>query len=366
MNKSILKKKMENFSKIQRKSVLKCLATQHDSMILHTTLNSFINSYKRNNNTGTRAEIAAGVQLIISSGLDSIQNLDKSIENWEIWEKIKPKRELGMMFMGMIGIYNYTQDDNAGKADIGVAFPGFTWKYSITKSAHLEKDLSNIGTQGIKYNEMYKELIREQYIKALPIKIERGGRRPGRIDQHARIVYEKATEHFADHINKWPEEKKKEFMFKGLGITNEGKLDSDGIIYSDDTGINFIYLWKLKYDPPDIYYKNLFAQAGWHSGNSKPTGDAAKSYVNLSIKLGGVDNIFIRIQVKFNDGLVEPAKKWKENKAAKEAWKKRKADAQKGKKPLTGEDFQIGYIGSFNFVADDIRKLYHLELVYKK
>jgi len=365
MNKLILKKKMDNLLKPQRKRVLKCLAAQHDSMILHTTLNSFINSYNRNNNTGTRAEIATGVQLIISSGLDSIKNLDKSIKNREIWEKIEPKREIGIVFMGMIGIYNYTQDDKAGKADIGVAFPGFTWKYSITKSNHLEKTLSNIGTQGIKYNEIYKELIREQYIKALPIKIERGGKsgRGGGIDQHARIVYEKATEHFADYINKWPDEKKKEFMFKGLGITNEGKLDSDGIIYSNDTGINFIYLWKLKYNPPDIYYKNLFAQAGWSSGNSKPTRDAAKTYVNLSIKLGGVDNIFIQIQVKFNDGLVVPAKKWKDDKAA---WEKRKAEHETGKKPLTDEDFEIGSIQSFNFKAEDIRKIYDLTPVYQK
>jgi hypothetical protein len=325
---------------------------------IHTTVNDFIDSYKGNKNPGTGAEIATGVQLIISTGLDSIKNLSKKNKKWSA---IKPKKELGVMFMGMIGIYNYTQNDTEGKADIGVAFPGFTWKYSITKLPHLQKDLTNIGTQGIKYNEMYKELIREQYIKALPIKIERGGKsgRGRGIDEHARIVYEKATEHFADYINKWPDEKKKEFMFKGLGITKEGKLDSDGIIYSNNTGINFIYLWKLKYNPPDIYYKNVFAQAGWASGNSKPTKDAAKTYVNLSIKIGGVDNIFIRIQVKFNDGLVEHILKGS-------AWEKRKAEHASGEKPLTGSDFKPGGINSFNFVAKDIRKLYDLIPVYQK
>ena len=358
--------KNKDLSKKQQERVLKFPAGHHDSMILHTTLNSFINSYGENNNPGTIAEISTGVQLIISTGLDSIQNLDKSIKNWKIWEKITPKRELGMMFMGMIGLYNYTQDDNVGKADIGVVFPGlFVWKYSITKLKHLTKDLSNIGTQGINFNKRYYDLIREQYKKGLPAKIARGGEsgRGHGIDEHARIVYEKATEDFADHINKWPDKNKKEFMFHGLGITEEGKLDSDGIIYSDNTGINFIYLWDLKYSPSDIYYKNMRAQAGWASGNIKPNKNAAKTYVNLSVKLGGTDHIFIRIQVKFNDGLVVPVKKWKEDKAA---WEKRKAEHKTGKKPLTGADFEIGRIGSFNFVANDIRKLYKLALVYQK
>ena len=214
---------------------------------------------------------------------------------------------------------------------------------------------------GIDYDKMYKELISEQYIKALPIKIARGGERlpPGVPDEHARPVYEKAAEHFADFINKMPYEKKKEFMFHGLGITEEGKLDSDGIIYSDNTGINFIYLWDLKYSPSDIYYKNMRAQAGWASGNIKPNKNAAKTYVNLSVKLGGTDHIFIRIQVKFNDGLVKHIVKGSD-------WKKRKAEHKTGKKPLTGADFKIGDIGSFNFVAKDIRKLYNLALVYQK
>ena len=358
MNKTNLKRKMEDITVLQRKRVLKCLAAQHDSMILHTTLNSFINSYKGNNNTGTRAEIAAGVQLIISSGLDSIQNLDKSIKNRAIWEKIEPKKELGVMFMGMIGIYNYTQDDNVGKADIGVAFPGFTWKYSITKLHRFKKALSNIGTQGINYNEMYKELIREQYLKALPIKIELGGNPlpKGVPDENARIIYEKATEHFADYINKLPEKKKKKFMFKGLGLTDKGKLDSDGIIYSNDTGINFIYLWKLKYNP-NIYFKNVFAQPGYSSYDHKP--NDAKSYVNLTLEVDDDDIKIINIQVKFNDGLVDHILKCSK-------WKKRKTEHASGEKPLTGSDFKPGSIGSFNFVAEDIRNIYDLALVYQK
>lgn len=362
ITKSYLKRKMDNLSKMERKRVLKCVSGHHDSLILHTTLNSFINSYIGNNNPGTIAEISTGVQLIISTGLDSIENLDKSIRRREIWEKIKPKRGLEMMFMGMIGLYNYTQDDNTGKADIGVVFPGLSvWKYSITKLTHLSKDLSNIGTQGVKYTVMYKELISEQYRKALPIKIARGGESlpPGRPDEHARIIYEKAAEHFADHINEFPVKEKKKFMFNGLGITDEGKLDSDGIIYSNDTGINYIYLWELKYKPVDIYYKNMHAQAGWSKGNSKPSKDTAKTYVNLSIKVRGADNIFIRIQVKFNDGLVEHIQRG-------QPWEIRKYEHRTGEKPLTGSEFKSGRIGSFNFVAKDISKLYNLMRVYQK
>lgn len=361
ITKSYLKRKMDHLSKMERKRVLKCVSGHHDSMILHTTLNSFIDSYGVNKNPGTIAEISTGVQLIISTGLDSIQNLDKSIRNREIWKKIKPKRELEKMFIGMIGLYNYTQDDNTGKADIGVVFPGLSvWKYSITKLPHLTKDLSNIGTKEVNYNVMFKELISEQYRKALPIKIARGGQR---LPPRHQNITESAAEHFADHINKFPVKEKKEFMFHGLGITDEGKLDSDGIIYSNNTGINFIYLWDLKYNPSDIYYKNMHAQAGWFGGNSKPSKDAAKTYVNLSIKLGDTDNIFIRIQVKFNYGIVEPAKRWQENKAG---WKKRKAEHKTGEKPLTGSDFKPGSIGSFNFVAEDISKLYNLIRVYQK
>tara|TARA_B110001450_G_scaffold195692_1_gene184122 strand:+ start:122 stop:1141 length:1020 start_codon:yes stop_codon:yes gene_type:complete len=324
----------------------------------HTTLNSFIDSYKGNKNSGTPEEIATGVHLIISTGLDSIKNLSEKNKKWSA---IKPKKELGVMFTGMIGIYNYTQDDDAGKADIGVAFPGFTWKYSITKVPHLKKTLSNTGTGGVDYRNLYLHLIDRQYKKALAVKISRGGKSGrggygdiggGRVDEDARIVYEEATEHFANHVNNWTDEEKKKFMFKGLGINKHGILDSNGIIYSNTMGINFIYLWELKYKP-DIYYKNVIAQAGYSS--DRPKKGAAKTYVNFTL---GVDDDYIQIiqlQVKFSNGLVVPKLP-----AHSDAWEKRKAEG------VTESDFKKGYLGSFNFNAPDIRKLYNIVLVYKK
>ena len=347
MNKSILKKKMENITVHQKKALIGCIT----KLVYHTTLNSFIDSYKGNNNPGTPAEIASGVQLIISTGLDSIKNLSESNKTWS---SIKPNKEIGLIFTGLIGIYNYTQDDTEGKADIGVAFPGFTWKYSITKVQHLTKDLSNTGTGGIDYRKMYADLIDIQYKKALAVKISKGGKsgRGGGIDEHARIVYEKVTEHFAHHFNTWTDTKKKNFMFKGLGIDKDGILDSHGIIYSNNMGINSIYLWKLKYSP-GIYYKNVFAQAGYSSDRPKP--DAAKSYVNFTLEVDDDDIKIVKLQVKFNNGIVVPRYP-----AHSDEWEKRKAEG------VTGADFRKGNLGSFNFVAEDIRKLYDLTPVYQK
>lgn len=348
----------EKFRPYLRKMSKEALVNCVSKFVYYTTLNSFIDSYEGNKNSGTREEIATGVQLFISTGLDSIKNLSKKNKKWSI---VKPKKELGVVFTGMIGLYNYTQDDAEGKADIGVAFPGFTWKYSITKLRHLTKNLSNTGTGGADYRKMYADLIDIQYKKALAIKISRGGKSGrggysdmggGRVDEHARIVYEKATEHFAKYFNSWDAIKKKKFMFKGLGINEHGNLDSHGIIYSNDMGINFVYLWKLKYNP-DIYYENVYAWAGYSSDIHRS--DAAKTYVNFTLTVDDDDIEIIQLQVKFTNGLVVPKLP-----AHSEEWEKRKTEGVKE------SDFKKGNLGSFNFVAKDIRKIYDLVPVYQK
>ena len=340
---------MEKYKPYLRKMSKEALVNCVSKFAYHTTLNSFIDSYKGNKNSGTPEEIATGVQLIISTGLDSIKNLSEKNKKWSA---IKPKKELGVMFMGMIGIYNYTQDDNVGKADIGVAFPGFTWKYSITNLSPFSKTLGNTGTDGVNYNKKYYDLIEEKYKKALAIKIATGGKsgRGRGPDENARIVYERATEHFADRFNKRSDEKKKKFIFKGLGINKEGILDSHGIIYSNNMGINFIYLWELKYNP-DVYYNNVYTYAGYLS--DRPKRGAVKSYVIFTLEVDNDDIEIIKLQVKFNDGIVE-------HKLKGVAWEKRKAEG------VTESDFKKGYLGSFNFHAPDIRRIYNIVLLYQK
>ena len=265
-----------------------------------TTFDAWKESFT-NSNTGNKYEIVAGYHIIKDNNLDTTGSFPNGF-----------KGEMNTKYYidGLLGIINLTQNDNiGGTGDIGFVFKKKIEYWSVTQDKHkLSKCMCNPSSKvyNIKKEDFSCDLD-NAYEKSIKEKKTKYGDPPNKewkrkTDENAKELRKKIAENASKNWNNMPEKSRIKLLKKFLDINNNVS-NSNGIIYSSETGITKMYTWKKKINFKD--YLETKPDNYWICHYNKKTGKT-----------------ILKTQVKCNNGLVElPSRKIPEEK-----WKVKKGD----------------------------------------
>ena len=303
----------------------------------NTTINSWINSFKNNNNIGVQEEIKTGLELLISHKLDTIDNLPEKYKNIHINSNLTN-------LLNIKGLINLTQnDDQGGTADIGIItnddnilyFSVTHWKGKLNKcicnpSSKIVYNIDSIDPTFVKINN-------DSYDLALKYRKNKFGSIPNKKWKRVRKcpgtknMNEYSAEKASYNWNQMDNSNKRLNLIKILDLDTKLNTNCDGIIYYNKkkNKIEKIYKWSLK--------NNLNLENCLLTINN---GIYIYHYIKNS---DWKDTWFLKTQAKYNNGIIEGMS----SKIPIENWK-----------PCTGDP-----VSSWNCVAR-LEKLFTMENIY--
>jgi hypothetical protein len=264
-----------------------------------STAKEWLNSWKKNNNTGRNVEIRVGLELLLSSKLETRESIPELIEEYSIPEKfnIYPNQNVSKK---VIGILNLTQDDNdCGTSDIALVYQdGTRSNYSVTEGKDkLTKCIRNPSPKEtyniqkhIEYLKKKKEKVYNDIIKfatekyGVPSKKWKGNKYP-----QVALFVEELARIASEEWNLFTFHEKKEHLLKMFDLNVFLKTKSDGIIFFDKKTkkIHCIYTWKLKINLDQCMKTRYNKGYIYHYLDNKP------------------NEILIKTQAKYNNGVIE-------------------------------------------------------------
>lgn len=282
-------------TKLDKISTTKVHEKVHEKVI--TSAEEWLKSWKNNKNTGSNEEIRVGLEILLSSGLESRENIPDIIKKYSIPEKfnitIKKERKV-------LGILNLSQaDDDGGTADIALVYQdGTSSNYSVTQwYGKLKKCLCNPSPMKTYNLQKHKKILEEEnknvYKNVVKIAEDKYGAPSKKWKRKKYSLVSVFTEKLAriasEEWNALSNQKKKSRLLKILDLDESMETRSDGIIYFNKTTnrIECVYDWTLKIDI------NQCLESSYE-----------KCYIVHYLK-SAPNEILIKTQAKYNNGVIE-------------------------------------------------------------
>jgi hypothetical protein len=265
-----------------------------------STAEEWLNSWKRNHNTGSEVEIKVGLELLLSSKLETRANIPELIKKYSISEKfnIYPNQNVSK---NLIGILNLTQDDDdSGTSDIALVYQdGTRSNYSVTQwNGKLEKCMCNPSPLETYNLQKHISCLKEENVKVyndvLKYAKENYGKTPSKEWKRkkylpANLFIAKLANKASEEWNGFTDQERGKRLEKILDLTVSLNTKSDGIIYFNKATnkIQCVYAWNLK----------INLTQGMQSRSEK-------CYV-IHYLNNNPNEIFIKTQAKYNNGVME-------------------------------------------------------------
>jgi hypothetical protein len=301
---AIQKKILDNFDKLHL-SILS-IERKIDSFETHdteeysliTTADEWIKSWRNNKNTGSPVEIKVGLELLLSSKLESRDKIPDIILKYSIPEMFNIYPEQSKK---VVGLLNLTQNDEKdGTSDISIVYQdGTKTSFSVTQwYGKPEKCICNPSPMKIYNLEKYKKELEEEnktvYDSTLQLLKKNHGVLPSKEWKKKKFppvggFTKKLAKIASEEWNALLDQEKKIRLEKILDLDSSLKTKSNGLIYfnTKTNKIQCVYKWALKI--------NL--------------NDCLKSrYDKCNIIHFHIDNpneILIKTQAKYNNGIIE-------------------------------------------------------------
>ena len=320
-------------NKKSKSSKVKCDSgyIMHNTFMLITTYNEWIESYSNNNNTGNESEIKTGLSILSGSGLCNNETLPLKYQN------IKPYKT----FNDIKGIINVSQKDNiGGTGDIGIVFNNnFIKYYSITEKKNKQcnskciHNPSGIITYNMKITNETEQLNVKAYEMAIDARKKKAGKFPNKGWKRfqkcpgSKLMCEHLAKTASNSWNKLDKSTRRNILLKLLDLKykehNILTTNACGIIFWDskNNSIAKIYNWTLKINLDD--YLTTYSDG-------------------IYIYHGTPGNTILRTQAKYNKGIIEGM----DSKISPKEWKPKKSN---------------NYMSSWNCNAQDLNKIFNLE-----
>lgn len=248
---------------------------------IHTWMSAFDN----NKNTGNKYEIVAGNEILRLSGLDGITRVQFNNE----------------LFKGVAGIVSHTQNDSNGTGDIEIVYidkPSMLFSVTQYKKKISKCIINPSGKYYGIYKTHYRSLLTKTYDACVNYKREKYGDKPivkknwrnrEKMPQ-VKTLHETIARHAAKNWNSFDEKHRIDMLKKFLDLDAYLNTRSDGIIFCSDKKICKAYRWKLK---TGIELVDCLSASS--------DGVYIYHYAKGKCK----DEWFLKVQVKFNNGVIE-------------------------------------------------------------
>lgn len=234
-----------------------------------------------NNNTGNKYEITTGEQILTLSGFGN--------------KVIKSDNPL---FTGVVGIISHTQNDECGTGDIEIIYSNKpSLMFSVTQYKKcLTKCIVNPSGKyyGISKKNFNKE-VSKVYEYCIQYKKNKYGKKPSKKwrDREkipaVKELHKLIAQCAAKNWNSFEKEHRINLLKKFLDLDTKNTR-TNGIIFCSDKRICKMYLWKLK---NNITLSNCLSA----------TADGV--YIYHHTRDNYKNTWFLRVQVKFNNGVIE-------------------------------------------------------------
>lgn len=260
-----------------------------------TSIKDWISSFEHNRNTGVKYEIKTGIIILLSSKLDTVDNVPEEYKNININSNINSNIK---------GIVNLTQiDDIGGTGDIGIINDiGETQYYSVTQwTKYLNKCIHNPSPTKMyglnKVDVTSAKINKESYEMALQYRKKNKGDVPNK--KWKRVMNCPGAKNMCNYSsnigsaswNNFSKDDRLKKLHTILDLKSKTETNTDGIIYYNNTKnrIEYIYKWTLKIDLNNYLYTTNDGIYIYHY-------ETGKDYKNDWI---------IRTQAKYNNGIIE-------------------------------------------------------------